>query len=146
MMQNSALSCRSVPRCSVPRPTARLTYSKGSLAGTAMPTSHLRTTGRNATRRVTTMGLFGLGVPELAVIAGVVALIYGEWVLGAGLDVAFPSARRIIPPQPAADCVAYILHSFSLQIKAPESCQSWAKDWARRSRAFSRLPKSLKRS
>jgi hypothetical protein len=24
------------------------------------------------------MGLFGLGVPEIAVIAGVIALIYGE--------------------------------------------------------------------
>lgn len=29
------------------------------------------------TRQVTRMGLFGLGAPEIAVIAGVVALIYG---------------------------------------------------------------------
>ncbi|KAK9809082.1 hypothetical protein WJX72_009099 [[Myrmecia] bisecta] len=32
---------------------------------------------RSQRRQVTRMGLFGLGVPEIAVIAGVVALIFG---------------------------------------------------------------------
>ena len=35
-------------------------------------------TARQRRRTVTKMGLFGLGAPEIAVIAGVVALIYGE--------------------------------------------------------------------
>ena len=34
---------------------------------------------RIASRDVTCNGLFGLGAPEVAVIVGVVALIYGVW-------------------------------------------------------------------
>lgn len=47
-------------------------------AGRAMSSTHLRINTRQAPRQVTTMGIFGLGAPELAVIAGVVLLIYGE--------------------------------------------------------------------
>jgi hypothetical protein len=43
-----------------------------------MPRTPLRVASRPAPRQVTRMGLFGLGVPEIAVIAGVIALIYGE--------------------------------------------------------------------
>lgn len=61
--------CRNVPLT---------TYSRSSLGGAMVPRTHLRIAARQPSRNVTVMGLFGLGVPELAVIAGVVALIYGQ--------------------------------------------------------------------
>jgi hypothetical protein len=36
-------------------------------------------TGPRSARNVTRMGLFGLGAPEIAVIVGVVALVYGVY-------------------------------------------------------------------
>lgn len=61
--------------------------SRGRVVSTAAKQQHsmpIRKTGflhtmttRHRDRQVVCQGLFGLGVPEIAVIAGVVALIYG---------------------------------------------------------------------
>lgn len=47
------------------------------VGGTGIRPSPLVLTNRTGSRGIAMRGLFGLGVPELAVIAGVVALIYG---------------------------------------------------------------------
>ncbi len=49
-----------------------------SFSGAQLP--HARfTASRRPCRHVTRMGLFGLGVPELAVIVGITALVFGEY-------------------------------------------------------------------
>lgn len=59
------------------RPARALSSSSVVIRGSAILRSPLRLPSRPAARQVTTMGLFGLGVPELAVIAGVAAVIFG---------------------------------------------------------------------
>ncbi|KAL4431760.1 hypothetical protein ABPG77_002976 [Micractinium sp. CCAP 211/92] len=70
--------------CSAQRPVAalqrravRASSSSSAFMGSSMRRAPLRVSSRPAARQVTVMGLFGLGVPELAVIAGVAALIFG---------------------------------------------------------------------
>ena len=66
-------------RSMVPRAALRAPSSCSGFMGHSMPQQGLRLAAPRPTREVTRMGLFGLGVPELAVIAGVVALIYGTF-------------------------------------------------------------------
>ncbi len=74
-MQCSA-QCR--PVAAVQRPALR---SSSAFVGSSLRVAPLRAQTRPAQRQVCVAGLFGLGVPELAVIAGVAALIFGEWAL-----------------------------------------------------------------
>ena len=67
------------PVAALQRPAVRARSSSSAFMGSSMPRAPLRVSSRPAARQVTVMGLFGLGVPELAVIAGVVALIFGAW-------------------------------------------------------------------
>ncbi len=73
------------PRCAAPAAPRRAAQpaavpsSRAALAGAPLAARAPRRAARAAPtgRRVAVAGLFGLGVPEIAVIAGVVALIYG---------------------------------------------------------------------
>jgi Sec-independent protein translocase protein TatA len=65
------------PCVSPPRAALRAASTSSSFVGQQLVQQRLLATPRPA-RQVTRMGLFGLGVPEIAVIAGVVALIYGK--------------------------------------------------------------------
>ncbi|PSC71949.1 YIPF6-like protein [Micractinium conductrix] len=51
--------------------------SSAFMAGRSIPRAPMRAASRPSPRQLTTKGLFGLGVPEVAVIAGVAALIFG---------------------------------------------------------------------
>lgn len=66
-------------RTVVPRAALRAPSSSSAFMGHTVPQQGLRLAAPRPTRQVTRMGLFGLGVPEIAVIAGVVALIYGTY-------------------------------------------------------------------
>ena len=68
MAMHTAAAQRAMPRAP---------SSSSAFVGRTLPQQRLLAAPRPV-RQVTRMGLFGLGVPELAVIAGVVALIYGE--------------------------------------------------------------------
>ncbi|KAK9914801.1 hypothetical protein WJX75_000738 [Coccomyxa subellipsoidea] len=67
-------ACSQPARCS----TSALCNSR-FLTGTTVPRCNIPqlATSRRQQRMVTRMGLFGLGVPEIAVIAGVAVLIFG---------------------------------------------------------------------
>lgn len=90
-MASCVQQCR--PVAVAQRPALRAPSRSSAFAGSSIPRTHLRASTRPAARRMTTMGLFGLGVPELAVIAGVAALIFG--------------AR--VPQRAACRCTAYSL-------------------------------------
>ena len=77
--------CRPCPAAAAAQ-RPRAPSSSSAFVGSSLPRVHLRAQARRAPRQVTRMGLFGLGVPELAVIAGVVALIYGATLPWRGLD------------------------------------------------------------
>jgi sec-independent protein translocase protein TatA len=80
-----ASASATAPRCAAPAaprraaPPAAAPSSRAALVGACLAARAPRRAGRPApaARRVAVAGLFGLGVPEIAVIAGVVALIYG---------------------------------------------------------------------
>lgn len=66
------------PAAAVQRPAVRSASSSSAFVGSSLRAAPLRAqTLRPARRQVCVAGLFGLGVPELAVIAGVAALIFG---------------------------------------------------------------------
>ena len=69
---NSSTNVRHVQRPSV-RQAGRLTHIQES----SFTNGYRISLKREQAREVLCHGLFGLGAPELAVIAGVVALIYG---------------------------------------------------------------------
>ena len=72
------MALRNMPCAATSRVAARVPSSSSAFIGHSMPQQGMRLAAPRPTRQVTRMGLFGLGVPELAVIAGVVALIYGQ--------------------------------------------------------------------
>eukprot|EP00193_Tetraselmis_chui_P015772 CAMPEP_0177787108 /NCGR_PEP_ID=MMETSP0491_2-20121128/21293_1 /TAXON_ID=63592 /ORGANISM="Tetraselmis chuii, Strain PLY429" /LENGTH=151 /DNA_ID=CAMNT_0019308389 /DNA_START=164 /DNA_END=619 /DNA_ORIENTATION=+ len=77
----SAASCSRVTVASR-RHSTPLTIKSQSLTGTPLPRTfrHIparRDVGHVPRRNVVRMGLFGLGVPEIAVIAGVAAVLFG---------------------------------------------------------------------
>lgn len=73
-----ALQCSARPTAMQPR-AVRAPSSSSAFVGKRLPRTHLRASSQCGSRRVVRMGLFGLGLPELAVIAGVAALIFGGW-------------------------------------------------------------------
>ncbi len=72
------MSVKAMPCATPARAAVRAPSSSSTFMGFTMPQQRLRLAAPRPARQVTRMGLFGLGVPELAVIAGVVALIYGK--------------------------------------------------------------------
>lgn len=65
-------------RAAAAAPRASLRTQQHAMVGLSLPRSPLRAALPQRARQVTVNGLFGLGVPELAVIAGVAAIIFGE--------------------------------------------------------------------
>lgn len=130
--------------CSAQRPVAalqrravRASSSSSAFVGSSMRRAPLRVSSRPAARQVTVMGLFGLGVPELAVIAGVAALIFGAWVWGGleeGCQVMPPLPPPHVAPAPVS-CGFFIrprmFAPVVLFLQVPASCLSWARAWAR---------------
>ena len=72
------------------------------MAGGSIRRAPLRAAPRPSARQVAVAGLFGLGVPELAVIAGVAALIFGEQGAWGAWGPAAHCRRRCLPPPPPA--------------------------------------------
>jgi len=68
----TAIRCAAAQRAPLRTPS-----SSSAFFGRTMHQQRILAAPRPA-RQVTRMGLFGLGAPEIAVIAAVVALIYGE--------------------------------------------------------------------
>lgn len=94
-----AAQCR--PVAAVQRPALRPASSSSAFVGNSLRVAPLRAQTRPAARQVCVAGLFGLGVPELAVIAGVAALIFGEEALA---RIAAPvQHRRLAPPPPLTE-------------------------------------------
>lgn len=93
----------------------------------------LRVSSRPAARRVAVMGLFGLGVPELAVIAGVTALIFGAQGVASVLEVWDQRAGGGGPPSPTAPPRPHFPLSlpFWRLAQGPASCRSLERALAR---------------
>lgn len=87
------------PAAAVQRPAVRSASSSSAFVGSSLRAAPLRAqTLRPARRQVCVAGLFGLGVPELAVIAGVAALIFGERSLRRPAALLSQPRRRSPPP------------------------------------------------
>lgn len=134
--RNMQLQCSARPQ----RPAAlRRPCSSSAFVGSSLPRTHLRASTRQPARQVVRMGLFGLGLPELAVIAGVAALIFGEerggcWREEHGLCRALSTRRGARPPARPPRTERATLQGPS-PLAAPQglaSCRSWARGWARR--------------
>lgn len=140
------MALRNMPCATPVRAVARAPSSTSAFMGHTMPQQRLRLAAPRPTcRQVTRMGLFGLGVPELAVIAGVVALIYGTLPgisyrarhLSSVLCVHIEGHRhRHRHPPPV-----YGLHTHPFFIQVPASFPKSVKVLERHSRAFKQQQK-----
>ena len=131
------LAMRNMTCSAAPRVVARAPSSSSAFMGHTVPQQHLRLAAPRPTRQVTRMGLFGLGVPEIAVIAGVIALIYGMYIMRISSEKfnCFKSMfhSHSLPPPPV-DVVNVLCSLVPLQV--PASFLKSAKDSEKPSRAF----------
>jgi hypothetical protein len=91
----SCVQCRAVASAARPAAGRAPPSSSAFIGGSSGLRAPLRASSRPPARRVAVQGLFGLGVPEIAVIAGVTALIFGAL----GVAAASETLRcRPLPP------------------------------------------------